>query len=130
MQLLGVKFDFFLPCFHLFAACLPIDFFQIEHLQVPFLRRFLVKKVNVLSYFPLIDIYLIPFRLPLIFRVLECRAHTKILHVSMEVNVEDLMLITVQGQVKLISLNCCGAFCLIQKPFPLMRVINTQAALL
>lgn len=72
----------------------------------------MVKKVNVLSYFPLIDIYLIPFRLPLIFRVLECRAHTKILHVYIEVNVEDLMLITVQGQGKPISLNCCGAVCL------------------
>ena len=51
----------------------------------------MVKKVNILSYFPLIDIYLIPFRLSLIFRVLEWRAHTKILHVSVEVNVEDLM---------------------------------------
>ena len=76
------------------------------------------------------DLGLIPFRLPLIFRVLECRAHTKILHVYIEVNVEDLMLITVQGQGKPISLNCCGAVCLIQKPFPLMRFINTQAALL
>lgn len=28
------------------------------------------------------------------------------------------------------SLNCCDAVCLIQKPFPLMRVINTEAALL
>lgn len=108
-----IIFEFFLPCFHLFAACLPIEFFQIEHLQVPFLRRFLVKKVNDLWYFPLIDIYLIPFRLPLIFKVLECRAHTKILHVYIEVNVEDLMLITVQGQDKPMSLNCCGAFCLI-----------------
>lgn len=90
----------------------------------------MVKKVNVLSYFPLIDIYLIPFRHLLIFRVLECRAHTKILHVSMEVNVEDLMLITVQGQGKPISLNCCDVICLSQKPFPLMRVINIEAALL
>ena len=49
----------------------------------------MVKKVNVLWNFPLIDIYLIPFRQLLIFRVLECRGHTKILHVSMEVNVED-----------------------------------------
>ncbi|MDD7596485.1 hypothetical protein ACQRD6_01110 [Prevotella sp. SGI.027] len=127
---MGVKFDFFLPYFHLFAACLPIDFFQIEHLQVPFLRRFLVKKVNVSSYFPLIDIYLIPFRQQLIFRVQECRAHTKILHVNIEVNVEDLICKTVQGQDKPMSLNCCGAVCLIQKPFPLMRVINTEAALL
>ena len=89
----------------------------------------MVKKVNVLWYFPHIDIYLIPFRLPLIFRVLECRAHTKILHVSMEVNVEDLMPKTVQGQAKQNSLNCCDVICLIQKPFPLMCVINTQAAL-
>lgn len=51
----------------------------------------MVKKVNVLSYFSLIDIYLTPFRLPLIFRVLEYRAQTKILHVNIEVNVEDLM---------------------------------------
>lgn len=125
-----MKFDFFLPYFLLFAACLPIDFFQIEHLQVPFLRRFLVKKVNVLWYFPLIDIYLTPFRQPLIFRVQECRADKKNLHVYIEVNVEDLICKTVQGQSKPISLNCCGAFCLIQKPFPLMRVINTEAALL
>lgn len=90
----------------------------------------MVKKVNVLSYFPLIDIYLIPFRLPLIFRVQEYRAQTKILHVNIEVNVEDLMLITVQGQVKPNSLNCCGAVCLIQKPFPLMAIINIETALL
>lgn len=55
----------------------------------------MVKKVNVLSYFPLIDIYLTPFRQLLIFGVLEYRGHTKILHVSMEVNVEDLMRKTV-----------------------------------
>ena len=90
----------------------------------------MVKKVNVLSYFPLINIYLIPFRLPLIFRVQEYRAQTKTLHVSIEVNVEDLMPKTVQGQGKPISLNCCGAVCLSQKPFPLMRVINIEAALL
>lgn len=90
----------------------------------------MVKKVNVLSHFSLIDIYLTPFRQLLIFRVLEYRAHTKILHVYIKVNVEDLMLITVQGQGKPISLNCCGAVCLSQKPFPLMRVINIEAALL
>ena len=73
----------------------------------------MVKKVNVLSYFSLIDIYLTPFRLPLIFRVLECRGHTKILHVNIEVNVEDLILITVQGQGKPMSLNCCDVICLI-----------------
>ncbi len=89
----------------------------------------MVKKVNILSYFSLIDIYLTPFRLPLIFRLQECRAHKKILHVNIEVNVEDLMPKTVQGQNKQISLNCCDVICLIQKPFPLMRFINTQAAL-
>lgn len=89
----------------------------------------MVKKVNVLWNFPLIDIYLIPFRQLLIFRVLEYRAQTKILHVNIEVNVEDLMLITVQGQGKPISLNCCGVICLIQKPFPLMPIINIEAAL-
>lgn len=130
VQLLGVKFDFSCPVFtYLPPACLLI-FSRLNICKCRFKGDFLEKKVNVLSYFSLIDIYLSPFRQLLIFGVQEYRAHTKILHVSIEVNVEDLMRITVQGQVKPMGLNCCGAFCLIQKPFPLMRVINTEAALL
>ena len=45
---------FFLPNHRLFASRLPIIFFQIFNLQMPFLGRKLVKNHNVMGYFTLV----------------------------------------------------------------------------
>lgn len=44
----------FLPNNRLFAPCLPIIFFQIGNLQVPFLGRKLVKNHNVMRTLTLV----------------------------------------------------------------------------